>query len=224
MVVWSFSSHDALLAGLQPDRADFHKKLGLVKTCFCYFFIYKHLDSWKNKDAWRVTVLQSSSSPKPSQTHLPTHEHNAAGRGLRCRAVSTSHPRQTDCHEPFRELDLFTSPSSAPRRVCTILKKEDRPRVWKLHFTAFKGLCLLDSITQVSWPNVINFPPHDCRQSEMAYSPLWHTKKDIYLWCRYMKGIVTNISSKSDVQVLLENFCAEVYKKLFFQYCTSPDI
>lgn len=109
LVVWGFCPRAALLAGLQTDRADFHKKLRLVKTRFCYFFIYKHLDSWKNSDVWRVTALQSSSPPKSSQTHRLMHEHSAAIRGLCCRAALTPRSGERDCQEPFGTLDLFTS-------------------------------------------------------------------------------------------------------------------
>ena len=106
-----FGSHAALLAGLQTDRADFHQKLRLLKTSFHYFFIYKCPDLWKNKDMWRVMALQSSSAAKCSpQTHLPTHEHNAAVWGPCCEAASTPHSRERGCLESFSGLELFTSP------------------------------------------------------------------------------------------------------------------
>lgn len=62
---------------------------------------------------------------------------------------------------------------------CTRVKEEGGHGAGKLHFAAFQGLCLLDSITQISEPNVINFSPHDWRQSETAYSHLSHTQKKI---------------------------------------------
>lgn len=60
-----------------------------------------------------------------------------------------------------------------------------------------KGFAFWTALPKSQNINVINFSPHNCRQSETAYSHLSHTEKNpLSFQCRYMKDTAIYISIK----------------------------